>query len=95
MLQQLGHQIIVAHARKVRAIAASLSKSDERDARCLAQLARVDPQLLAPVQPRSEESQRALAVVRAREGLVKARTMLINQVRGCVKSFGFRLPSFS
>jgi len=95
LLQQLGHEVIVANARKVRAIAASLSKSDERDARCLAQLARVDPQLLAPVEPRSAESQRALAVVRAREGLVKARTMLINQVRGCVKSFGFRLPASS
>jgi transposase len=95
LLRQLGHEVIVANTRKVRAIAASLSKSDERDARCLAQLARVDPELLAPVQPRSEESQRALAVVRAREGLVKARTMLINQVRGCVKSFGFRLPAGS
>lgn len=95
LLQQLGHEVIVANTRKVRAIAASLSKSDERDARCLAQLARVDPKLLAPVQPRSEESQQALAVVRAREGLVKARTMLINQVRGGVKSFGFRLPAYS
>jgi transposase len=95
LLGQLGHEVIVANTRKVRAIAASLSKSDERDARCLAQLARVDPQLLAPVAPRSAEAQRALAVVRAREGLVKARTMLINQVRGCVKSFGFRLPACS
>ena len=95
LLRQLGHEVIVANASKVRAISASLSKSDERDARCLAQLARVDPALLAPVQPRSEESQRALAVVRAREGLVKARTMLINQVRGVVKSFGFRLPASS
>jgi transposase len=95
LLEQLGHSVLVANTRKVRAIAASLSKSDERDARCLAQLARVDPELLAPVQLRSEESQRALAVVRAREGLVKARTMLINQVRGSVKSFGFRLPASS
>lgn len=95
LLRQLGHEVIVANTSKVRAISASLSKSDERDARCLAQLARVDPKLLAPVRPRSEQSQRALAVVRAREGLVKARTMLINQVRGVVKSFGFRLPASS
>lgn len=44
---------------------------------------------------RSEEAQIALAAVRARDGLVKARTMLINQIRGMVKSFGFRLPGCS
>lgn len=95
LLKSLGHEVLVANASQVRAISASLKKTDERDARFLAQLVRVDPQLLAPVQPRSEESQEAIAVVRAREGLVKARTMLINQVRGVVKSFGFRLPSGS
>jgi transposase len=95
LLRQLGHEVILANPSKVRAISASLRKTDERDARCLAQLARVDPELLAPVHPRSEESQQALAVVRAREGLVKARTMLINQIRGMVKSTGFRLPAGS
>jgi transposase len=95
LLKSLGHEVIVANPSKVRAISSSLKKTDERDARFLAQLARVDPQLLSPVQPRSEESQQAIAVVRAREGLVKARTMLINQVRGVVKSFGFRLPAGS
>jgi transposase len=95
LLKSLGHEVIVANPSKVRAISASQTKTDERDARFLAQLARVDPQLLSPVHPRSEESQQAIAVVRAREGLVKARTMLINQVRGVVKSFGFRLPAGS
>jgi transposase len=95
VLRQLGHEVIVANPSKVRAISASLRKTDERDARCLAQLARVDPALLAPVQPRSEETQKVMAVVRAREGLVKARTMLINQMRGMVKSSGYRLPAGS
>jgi transposase len=95
LLRQLDHEVILANPSKVRAISASLRKTDERDARCLAQLARVDPQLLSPVQPRSEEFQQALTVVRAREGLVKARTMLINQMRGMVKSWGHRLPAGS
>ena len=95
LLRQLGHEVIVANPSKVRAISSSLRKTDERDARCLAQLARVDPQLLSPVQPRSEETQKALAVVRAREGLVKSRTMLINQVRGMVKASGHRLSAGS
>lgn len=95
LLTSKGHQVIVANASKVRAISASLRKTDERDARCLAQLGRVDPELLCPVYARSEQAQQALAVVRCREGLVKARTMLINQVRGTVKSFGARLPGCS
>jgi transposase len=95
LIASLGHQIIVANASKVRAISASLRKTDERDARCLAQLGRVDPELLSPIHTRSEEAQKAMAVVRSREGLVKARTMLINQVRGMVKSFGARLPGSS
>lgn len=95
LLVSMGHQVIVANASKVRAISASLRKTDERDARQLAQLGRVDPELLSPVYVRSEQAQQALAVVRAREGLVKVRTLLINQVRGMVKSFGARLPSCS
>jgi transposase len=95
LLKSLGHEVIVANPSKVRAISASLQKTDKRDAQFLAHLVRLDPQLLSPVQPRSEESQQAIAVVRAREGLVKARTMLINQVRGMVKSFGFRLSTVS
>lgn len=95
LLVQLGHEVIVANPSKVRAISASLRKTDQRDARCLAQLGRVDPELLAPVHPRSEEAQKVLAVVRSREGLVRARTQLINQVRGTVKAFGARLPASS
>lgn len=95
LLETLGHEVIVANPSKVRAISSSRRKTDERDARCLAQLGRVDPELLSPVHARSEEAQQALSVVRSREGLVKARTMLINQVRGTVKSFGARLPSCS
>ncbi|HYH45911.1 MAG TPA: IS110 family transposase [Thermoanaerobaculia bacterium] len=95
LLRQLGHEVIVANPSKMQAIASSRRKTDERDARCLAQLARVDPELLSPVHPRSEEAQQALAVVRAREGLVRTRTKLINQVRGTVKAFGGRLPASS
>lgn len=95
LLASMGHQVIVANASKVRAISASLRKTDERDARWLAQLGRVDPELLSPVHTRSEQAQQALAVVRSREGFVKVRTILINQARGMVKSFGARLPSCS
>jgi transposase len=95
LLASLGHEVITANPAKLQAITSSQQKTDERDARCLAQLGRVDPSLLCPVHVRSERSQEALAVVRAREGLIKVRRSLINQVRGTVKAFGARLPGCS
>jgi transposase len=53
--------------------------------------ARIDPQMLSPVQHRSAEAQIHLMVIRARAELVKARTALVNSARGLVKSYGERL----
>jgi transposase len=51
----------------------------------------IDPQLLAPVQHRGAQAQAHLMVIRARAGLVRARTSLINTARGLTKSYGERL----
>jgi transposase len=93
LLKGLGHQVIVANARKVRAIWENESKNDRRDAEMLAQLGYSNPRLLSPVRHRSMERQRDLNLLRARDTLVRARTMLINSVRGLVKSAGGRLPA--
>ena len=89
----LGHEVIVANPRRVTLIARSQRKTDRLDAAWLARLGRFDPQLLAPIRHRSEESQHHLAVVRARDALVRSRTLLINHVRGAVKACGAALPS--
>src|SRR5271163_4164886 len=47
VLSELGHEVIVAHARSVRLIGESRKKDDRMDARTLARLARIDPQLLS------------------------------------------------
>src|SRR5690242_991407 len=91
LLSGLGHEVIVAHARNVRLIGESRRKDDRIDARTLARLARIDPQLLSPVQHRSAKAQVHLTVIRARAGLVSARTALVNAARGLVKSYGERL----
>src|ERR1700760_1008004 len=57
LLEELGHEVIVAHARNVRLIGESRKKDDRLDARTLARLARIDPQLLAPVKHRSRQAQ--------------------------------------
>ena len=44
-LSDLGHEVIVAHARKVRLIGENRRKDDRFDARTLARLARIDPDL--------------------------------------------------
>src|ERR1700746_517692 len=91
LLTELGHEVIVAHAQKVGLIVKSRKKDDRIDARTLARLARVDPQLLSPVQHRSAEAQIHLTEVRARAELVRARTALVNSARGLTKSYGERL----
>jgi transposase len=91
LLTELGHEVIVAHAQKVRLIVKSRRKDDRLDARTLARLARIDPELLSPVQHRSAEAQLHLTEIRARAGLVSARTALVNAARGLVKSYGERL----
>src|SRR5712671_3199260 len=90
-LTQLGHEVIVAHARNVRLIGESSRKDDRLDARMLARLARLDPRLLSPVRHRSAEAQIHLTVIRARAALVGARTALVNSARGLAKSYGERL----
>ena len=91
LLTALGHEVIVAHARNVRLIGESRRKDDRIDARTLARLARIDPQLRSPVQHRSAQAQIHLTVIRARAELVSARTALVNSARGLVKSYGERL----
>ena len=91
LLSGLGHEVIVAHARNVRLIGESRRKDDRLDAQTLARLARIDPQLLSPVKHRSAKAQADLTVIRARAGLVRARTALVNTARGLAKSYGERL----
>ena len=91
LLSQLGHEVIVANARKVRLIGESRKKDDRLDAQTLARLARIDPQLLCPVKHRSAQAQADLMMIRARAGLVRARTALVNTARSLAKSYGERL----
>jgi transposase len=91
LLSELGHEGIVANARKVRLIGESRKKDDRLDAQTLARLARIDPKLLSPVRHRSAQAQADLMMVRARASLVRTRTGLVNTARGLAKSYGERL----
>jgi len=93
LLEGFGHQVIVANARKIPTVTASESKNDRNDAEQLARMAAFDPRLLHPVEHRSLGRQQDLNLIHTRSVLVRARTMLVNSVRGLVKSAGSRLPA--
>jgi len=93
LLRSLGHETIVANARRVKLISANWQKSDQVDAELLARLGLADDKLLAPITHRKEDTQADLTVVRARDALVRSRTSLVNAARNLVKSYGERLPS--
>jgi transposase len=91
-LKRLGHEVIVANPRQLKWITASDTKNDPVDARKLAMLARADVRLLHPIEHRSAAQQAELAVIRARDAILRARTLLVNAARSLAKGCGVRLP---
>lgn len=94
-LAKLGCDVLVGNPRKLRVIWDSDDKTDKRDAKMLAQIARFDPKLLYPITHRGKQAQIDLEILQARDNLVKNRTNLINHIRGSVKAQGERLLSCS
>lgn len=95
LLSDIGFNVIIGNPRKLKFIWKSDKKSDRRDAEMLAKVARFDTELFYPISHRSKKSQSVLAVIKARDALVKTRTLLINSVRGMLKSMGYQPPSCS
>lgn len=92
-LKDLGHRVLVANPRKVRAIYQNTRKSDRKDAEMLARIARTDEKLLYPVEHVSEDMQRDLLQIKLRDNLVRQRVDIISSVRFTLKSLGIALPS--
>lgn len=94
-LEEIGCRVCVGNPRKLRFIWDSQDKSDERDARMLGMVCRIEPRLLSPVHHRSSQAHADLALVKSRDILVQSRTKLINHVRSVVKTNGERLAKCS
>jgi len=92
LLSRLGHEVIVANPRQLKLITESSRKNDKVDAKTLARLARIDPELLRPIRHRGEKAHMHLIQIRVRAGLVEVRTALVNTLRGLAKSMGDRVP---
>jgi transposase len=92
-LTDLGHRVLVANPRKVRAIYQNQRKSDRKDAELLARLARSDEKLLHPIQHGTEAMQLDLLQIKLRDNLVRQRVNIISSVRFTLKSLGIKLRS--
>jgi len=91
VLEECGHEVLIANPRQLRLIFASDKKSDKTDPENLARVARMDRSLLRPLKHRGRKARLALSLVRARDAAVKARTALVNHIKGAVKQYGERI----
>jgi transposase len=94
-LASYGHAVFVANPSAMYGARRRTKRNDRMDAALLARQGRADPTLLHPMQHRGEATHAHLAQLRARAQLVTSRTLLINHVRGAVKSVGQRVPTCS
>jgi transposase len=91
-LADAGFPVVCLHARHAKAaLELQLNKTDPNDAHGLAQIVRTG--WFRPVTLKSRESYRWRLLLAARARLVGTRTMLYNQIRGLVKTFGVVLPA--
>lgn len=94
-IEGFGHEVVVANPSAVYGSRRRKKRNDDMDAEFLARQGRVDPSLLHPIRHRGSEVQVHLGLLRSRDQLVRARTKLINHVRGSVKALGGRIPGGS
>lgn len=94
LIAELGHEVIVANPT-VLGRKAVRRKNDRNDAMALAREGRADPKKLSPIKHRGAGAQYDLGVIRGRDALVRARTLLINTARSLSKVEGDRIPSAS
>lgn len=95
LLESRGFKVYVGHARSLRMIWKSDDKCDGRDAEMLARIAKADVKLLHPVKHSSRKVRVDLAIVKARDVLVRISRTLINHTRGTLKSFGIKSDEIS
>jgi transposase len=90
-LVELGAEVVVVNAKKVRLIAESTQKTDDADARTLCDLLRLGgiPTVHMPCQ----ESREVRGLLVARRQLLRARAKLCNTVGGFLRQEGIRLKA--
>jgi transposase len=88
-LSELGHTVRLMAPQFVKAYVKT-NKNDARDAEAICEAVSRPSMRFVPI--KTVEQQAVLALHRARQGLVVARTAQANQLRGLLAEFGFALP---
>ena len=84
LLEDLGHEVILANPRRLFLISKSLKKTDATDAELLARLGRADPKMLSPVKPRSPRVLADLGRMSTPEARIIIGAAVIDDVLGLV-----------
>ena len=95
LLEGMGFETIVCKPTTLKDLVAPSRKNDRDDARGLAKICEEHLSLVSRIKHRPEHIQEDVAVLRMRDNLVKVRTLLINTVRGILKSLGSKVPPCS
>jgi transposase len=95
VIRSCGHEAIVINPRRLELLTKSTKKTDRNDARLLAEVGRLDVDILNPVHEKADETLAIRIELRARTQLVRMRTRLINLVRSSIKLFGDKPPKCS
>lgn len=98
VLEEDGRRVIVADARKLKAISGQTVKTDRKDTRVLAELGLVNEfmpsrKILHDTWVRPPEHQRIYDQLMMRDQLVRRRGDLVREIRSIVKMRGGKLPS--
>jgi transposase len=88
-LRKLGHRVGIMAPRFVAPYRRG-GKNDNNDAEAICEAVSRPGMRFVPV--KSDESQAILCLHRVRQGLIKERTALINQLRGLLSEFGLIMP---
>jgi transposase len=94
-VEKLGHKISIVCPRKAKAALSghSLKKTDQRDARALAELCQTG--WYEPVHRKSDEAREMRSFMTARKQLVECSNALASSIRGILKAHGIKLESSS
>lgn len=90
--QKFGHTVRIIAAKFVAPYRLSerKGKNDAADAQAICEAVQRPHMRFVPI--KSEDAQGRLCVHRVRQGLVEARTAMINRIRGLLSEFGYVLP---
>jgi transposase len=90
-LKASGHEVILINSNQFRGIGIGGKKTDQRDARALANALRLG--FIPEVHLRSKRAREIKSLLTSREHLVQGRVDAINHVRGTLREYGITIPA--